>query len=210
MPNFQDRCWVPHSFRSAARFSAAERKGWDSRNLNLTRLTPDAASRHKRDARSTPLESCRSFQLFHDPVDDRTCKCSPDHPERARHKIFLVQIWVAAAIGRTIFIYAAAILFQKRTRRGTCYPWIVITLLRADQISLNELFPRYLKTPRQPVNFLFAQGGLYLFAAVRALGTVDSRPYAACRGKDTLINLLRLQPALALQESAEPQILCLF
>src|SRR6185437_5859125 len=125
--------------------------------------------RDKRKARSAPLESCRSFQLSHDPVDNRTCKRSFDHPERARHKVFLVEIWVAAAIGRTIFIHAAAVLFQKRTRRATCYPRIVMARLRAHHISLNELFTRYLKTPRQPVNFLFAQGGPHLLAAVRAL-----------------------------------------
>src|SRR6185437_11738910 len=164
----------------------------------------------KRKARSAPLESCRSFQLFHHPVDNRTCKRSFDHPERARHKIFFVEIWVAAAIARTIFIHAAAILFQKWTRRATCYPPVVMARLRADQISLNELFTRYLKTPRQPVNFLFIKRGPHLPAAVRALCTVNSGPHAPCRGKDTLINLFRLQPALALQESAEAVILFLF
>jgi hypothetical protein len=161
-------------------------------------------------ARSAPHESCRSFQLFHHPVDNRTCKRPFDHSERTRHKIFLVETWIAATIGRTTFIHAAAILFQKRTRRATCYPRVVMARLRADQISLNELFTRYLKTPRQPVNFLFAKRGPHLLAAVRALSTVDPRPHAPCRGKDTLINLFRLQPALALQESAEAVILFLF
>src|SRR5258708_3827158 len=160
--------------------------------------------------KSATREAQGFFQFFHDLIDNRTGKRPINHSQGAEHELRLVKIWIAAAIGWTVLIYAATIVFQERTRGRACRPGIIIERFRAFQVCLNELLPCHGKTARQPIEFLFAESRVHFPAAIGALGTVDSGPHSAGSGKDALVDLLRLQTALGFQEETELVILVFF
>lgn len=62
----------------------------------------------------------------------------------------------------------------------------------------------------QPVDFLFAKRRLYVPAAIGAGSAIDSGPHAPRNLEDALVNLLRLESALALQECSEFPVLVFF
>jgi hypothetical protein len=53
------------------------------------------------------VKTQRFFQLFEHLIENWTGKCSLNHSHGAEQKIWFVQVWIAAAIGRPVLIYAS-------------------------------------------------------------------------------------------------------
>src|SRR5947209_8231704 len=166
--------------------------------------------RYKQFSRLAPCESQGFFQFFEHLINDGTGKRSPDHSHGARYEFRLIQIWVAAAIGRTVLVHAAEVVFQERAGGGACRPRRLAAPFGGFEICLDELFTRHREAARQSLDFLFAEFWLDLPAAVGALGAVNSGPHAPGDSKDTSVNFILIEIAFGLQVLPKSPILVFF
>jgi len=149
----------------------------------------------------------RFLQLLHHLIHNRASKCSLDHRQGTDHEIRLVEIRISAAFGRTVFIDAAKIILQERAGSGSSLPGIVTVGVRAFQVCLDKFLALHSETLCHQVNLLFAERWRHPSTAVGTGGAVDPGPHTPSNLKDALVDLVRVQIALSLQEPAKVEIL---
>jgi len=148
-------------------------------------------------------KSQRLLQLLQDLVHNRARRRPLDHPYCAKHKIRFVEVWIAFAIGWTVFINAAPVVPQKRTRLRSRLPGILLACFGPLQIRVYELLPRHSQAQSQAVDLLFPKRWLHFAATIGACGAVDSRPNLLGCVEDSFVDIGRVKPALRLQELAK-------
>ena len=132
----------------------------------------------------------RFLQLLHHLIDNRAGKCPLNHTQGAAHKIWLVQIRISAALGGTVFVDAAKIVFQERTRSHTGSPDLSAVLFRWFHVRRDKLLTMHPEPPRNAIDFLFAKARLHLPAAVGTIGAIDPGPHPPRGLEDALVDFV--------------------
>src|SRR5208282_6078470 len=161
------------------------------------------APQRARSVWSPTAKTGRPLQLLPNLKHNRALRKAPNHAERARSEIRFMEVWIVAAIGRTLLVHRAAIVRQESTGALAHHPGVVCCAVGPGQILCCEFGTAYPKVCGQALDLAFAQRRRHLAATVGAGSAVNLLPDPLRYFKYQPVHLFRSEPRAVLQEVPE-------